>query len=263
MTHNINNALDRLYIAYRAGRTLALLFDYDGTLVPIVQHPRLALLAPEMRNVLQNMANRQRVSVGIVSGRSLDDLKSMVDISGVSYVGTSGLECELRGQRIVHGDSRESLELLEKVFVRLTETSRSCEGAWLEKKPLGLTWHYRDVAVGDVSDARAQAYSQLNQFGNGLRVIAGPMSLEITPNLGWSKGTAVHWLVSHLGTDLMPMYAGDHANDKEALDVVREIGGVTIGIGPDCPPVAEYRLSDPTALAVFLKRLSHFLSKAD
>lgn len=262
MTHNITYALDRLYRAYDAGRSLALLFDYDGTLVPIVQHPRLAVLAPEMRDVLQTMANRNRVSVGVLSGRSIDDLKSMVDIPGLSYVGTCGLECELFGQRKTHGDSPECVDLLEQVAVCLNKTSLAFEGAWLEKKPLGLTWHYRGVAGADVSDARDLAFSRIIQFGDGIRVIDGPMSLEITPNLEWSKGTGVAWLISQLGADLMTMYAGDHANDKEAFEVVRDIGGVTIGVGPDCPPAAEHRVLDPTQLAVFLKRLSHFLSKA-
>jgi len=68
MTDEINQALDRLLTAYRAGRTLALLADYDGTLVPIVEHPRLAVVAPDTRDVLKNLATVPRVVVGIVSG---------------------------------------------------------------------------------------------------------------------------------------------------------------------------------------------------
>ena len=37
-----------------------LLFDYDGTLTPIVDRPDLAVLAPETRNVLLSLSRQER-----------------------------------------------------------------------------------------------------------------------------------------------------------------------------------------------------------
>ena len=42
----------KLAAAYRSGHRLVLLFDYDGTLTPLVDHPRLAHLDPALREVL-------------------------------------------------------------------------------------------------------------------------------------------------------------------------------------------------------------------
>jgi trehalose-phosphatase len=262
MTHNIDQALDRLLTASRAGRTLAILLDYDGTLVTIVEHPRLAVLAPDTRDLLRNLTVLPRVVVGIVSGRSLDDLKSMVGLPGLSYVGTSGLEYELNGVRFAKGDSHEVRELLARVTERLATIAQSNPGAWLEPKPLGVTLHYREVAAERLPELRARADSILTRFDGDLRVTDGPMALEITPDLGCTKGTAVRWLCTQLGNDVTPVYVGDHANDADALATAAALGGVPIGVGPDAPLSAEHRLADPAALVMLLRRLLDCLTCA-
>ena len=82
------------------------------------------------------------------------------------------------------------------------------------------------------------------------------MALEITPDLGWNKGTAIQMILRHLGGDPhVAVYAGDGANDQEALQAVAAEGGYAIGIGPDVPPAAQYRLPDHAALVGFLGEL--------
>ena len=48
--------LQRLLAAYRHGYRLVLVFDYDGTLTPIVAHPGLARIYPALRDVLARLA---------------------------------------------------------------------------------------------------------------------------------------------------------------------------------------------------------------
>jgi trehalose 6-phosphate phosphatase len=262
MTTNINLALHELFTAYIRGNTLALFFDYDGTLVPIVQHPRLAVLAPETRRLLQLIAMQPRVHIAILSGRALDNLKAMVGISGLTYVGTSGLECEFFGRNFSSA-GQENVELLERVSNELRAVSQSIAGAWVEQKPIGLTWHYRDVSRNEMAQGHDKALEKLTQFGDSLRVVNGPMALEITPNIGVTKGTAVDRVCEMLGRDVCPAYFGDHENDFEAFNAVLERGGVSVGVGPDCPPAAEHRLADPPMVGVLLRRLAHFLTNCE
>ena len=91
--------LERLLAAHRRGERLVLVFDYDGTLTPLVAHPSLAHLDPALRDVLARLAATPRVTVGVVSGRGLDDLIGMVGLEGLSYGGSTGLELELAGER--------------------------------------------------------------------------------------------------------------------------------------------------------------------
>ena len=75
--------------------------------------------------------------------------------------------------------------------------------------------------------------------------------------MGWKKGTAVRMILDHLDAPhAMVVYAGDAANDAEAFDAVAAVAGITLGVGPDTPSAARFRLADPAALCKFLSRLA-------
>ena len=78
----LREIFDEMCKAYRHGSSLVLLFDYDGTLTPIVEHPRLAVLDRKTRRLLASLADRPRVHVGILSGRELDELRALVGCPG-------------------------------------------------------------------------------------------------------------------------------------------------------------------------------------
>ena len=78
-----------------------LLSDYDGTLTPIVGDPKDAILSPEVREKLRALSQKPTTSVGIISGRSISELKSMVAIEGIYYAGNHGLEIEGPGLNFI------------------------------------------------------------------------------------------------------------------------------------------------------------------
>jgi alpha,alpha-trehalase len=71
-------------------RRPALFLDYDGTLTPIVERPEDALLAPVIRKALRAAA--EVVPVAIISGRDLDDVQGLVDLSEITYAGSHGFD---------------------------------------------------------------------------------------------------------------------------------------------------------------------------
>lgn len=82
---------------------LIILLDYDGTLVPIAPHPDKAVLAEGTRNVLRQLSQIPSVSVCVMSGRSLDNLKRMVNIEGITYAASEGLDIlHPDGSRFTH-----------------------------------------------------------------------------------------------------------------------------------------------------------------
>jgi trehalose 6-phosphate phosphatase len=82
--------LDKL----RDARHILLMTDYDGTLTPIVERPESALIPHLVQGILQELASQKRVTVGIISGRALSDLKKMVGVDGAIYAGNHGFEIE-------------------------------------------------------------------------------------------------------------------------------------------------------------------------
>jgi len=249
-------ALDRLVSAYRAGRALVLLFDYDGTLTPIVEHPRLAVLSPERRRQLERLSRVPRIAVGVLSGRSLADVTALVDIPGLYYAGTGGMEIDLRGRKLHHPEERQVAALIDAVEEQLRNVLCRWSGAWVEKKPVGLTVHYRAVPANQTEELIRTVDRSLARWGTRLTTVSGPMAIEVLPANGWTKGVAVQFILDHVGQDTaLPVYAGDEANDAEAFGCVATRGGVTIGVGPQAPPEATYRLSGPGEVAELLAML--------
>jgi len=249
-------ALDRLVSAYRAGRALVLLLDYDGTLTPIVEHPRLAVLTPETRGLLERLSRLPRVAVGVLSGRSLADITRLVGLPGLYYAGTGGMEIDLRGRSLRHPKEREAATLVAAVAERLGNVLAAWGGAWVERKPFGLTVHYRAVSVSQIEELIRSVDLSLAPWGTRLVTVTGPMAIEVLPAEGWTKGAAVQFILDHVGQDAaLPVYVGDEANDAEAFAFVAERGGVTIGVGPQAPPEAIYQLSGPEEVGELLAML--------
>ena len=246
--------------AYRRGACLALLFDYDGTLVPIAEHPRMAVLTAETRRRLDRLARTPSAFVGVLSGRSIENLKQTVGISGVCYVGTGGLELDLWGLPITHPASSDAAQLVVSVAHRVKRVLTGYPSAWMERKPLGLTVHYRRVTAQLIEALRTRVARALEPFSPALHVVDGAMAIEITPDLGWTKGSALEMIVDRIGANtILPLYAGDDANDADALSAAAVRGGVAIGIGPRAPLTAQYHLPDPSSLGRYLDTLLEML----
>jgi trehalose 6-phosphate phosphatase len=255
--------LERLMAAYHRGERLVLVFDYDGTLTPLVAHPSLAHLDPALRDVLARLAATPRVTVGLVSGRGLDDLVGMVGLEGLSYGGSTGLELELAGERRIPTEALESRALLDALRAASEICLAAYPGAWVENKPFGFTVHYRQLAPDRIEPLRTEMADLLEPHAAGLHVLDGPLAIEVVPAIARDKGTALRAIVAAGGEPATVLYAGDAANDALALTVAaEELGGIALGIGPEPPAVVGYRLSDPAALAELLAALAEALTIA-
>lgn len=238
---------------YRRGSHLFLCFDYDGTLVPIVDEPRLARLPAFLIDALRQLQRLPRVRVGIISGRDHSSLKEMIAVPGVFLAGTSGLELDFNGVRITHPNSEAFLPLLRSAAAELQQLVLRFPGAWVESKRLGLTLHFRQAEPRQVTELCHLALLTLARYRENLRICGGPMALEITPNVGWTKGTAIRLFLERYATPLpYALYAGDGANDVDAFQAVLEHEGVTIGVGNDAPSIARARILTPAVLGRWL-----------
>lgn len=227
--------LERLCRVARTGRRVALLFDYDGTLAPVRPTPAQAALPPATRRGLERLAASDQVTLGVVGGRSLADLHAMVHLDGVYLAGTGGIELDLLGRRVTPPGLELALGPLDQLGGRLEAVAARYSGAWLEQKPVGLTLHYRAVEPARVSKLRLDVSEALAPWAGRVRIDDVTLGVEVVPDVGWDKGTAVQLILADAGDDPYPVYAGDAANDLPALRVVEGAGGLSIGVGPGGP----------------------------
>jgi trehalose 6-phosphate synthase/phosphatase len=256
MTPALEEIIALMMNRYRRGRQLALLFDYDGTLVPIAAHPRLAIMPPRIRRLLRRLAGRSRIALGILSGRELGELETLVSLKNIYYAGNSGLKLNLRGTRVSHPGILDVIPAITTLAEKLQSVIDKFPGAWLESKMAGLTIHFRSLPKERIPDFLLQINEISESYTPRLRFTEGPKAIEIVPELGWDKGTAARFILDHIGQEeTLPLYVGDAPNDDPAFEVVGEMGGICIGIGSEIPPFAHYCMADPAELFSFLAML--------
>ena len=234
--------------AHQQGSCLALLFDFDGTLTPIVNTPSRAALPIETREVLFKLSHQPRVKLGVLSGRPLQQVKDLIALPNLYYSGCSGNEIDLGEGNHHHPKAPYFQQDVEYVLNHLMPTIRNYPGAWVEHKPVGAALHYRQIAKNLIHDFRIDISHRVDQINHALNVHDVSLALELLPRDSWNKGVAARSMVQRLGNRVHVMYAGDAANDHEAMKYVLEKQGTIVRIGYDAPSIAGFHLDTPADL---------------
>ena len=132
---------------YAPAKQRLLLFDYDGTLTPIVQNPADAILPPEAWGAIQTVAADPRNAVWIVSGRNQSFLEQIFgNMIGVGLVAEHGSFLRSPGSNGWEDLTAEAdmkwLEEVTKVFQRYTDM---IPRSYIEVKRAAVVWHYRQL----------------------------------------------------------------------------------------------------------------------
>ncbi|MCI0531534.1 MAG: trehalose-phosphatase, partial [candidate division Zixibacteria bacterium] len=178
-----------------SGAPLVILYlDYDGTLTPIRKHPRLARLSAKTKKTLRSLSQSKRVKICIVSGRSLAEIKKMVGLKNLTYVGNHGLEIEWDGRLVTLPDAGKIKIRLKLICRRLTPLSRKYAGFWVENKGLSASLHYRLVKNSRVPGLEKEVRRLSKKHMTGFRLTSGKKVWEIRPRTNRDKGWAVKFL---------------------------------------------------------------------
>jgi trehalose-phosphatase len=251
--------------ACRAAGHILLLFDFDGTLTPIAGKPAEAVLAAGTKEKLSALALRPGFTAGIISGRALAELRSMVGLDGIYYAGNHGMEIAGPGISWVSPEAEKARPLMNGLAGRLAEGLKNIAGVIIEDKGLGLSVHYRLVApagVSTVTDTFHRLTAPLAEAGK-IRITSGKKVLEVRPPVDWHKGRAVEVIRREIMRLLklhgvMTVYLGDDLTDEDAFRVLRgpdlEGWGVYVG-GNNAESAAGYWLDSPADVEVVLSRL--------
>ena len=240
-----------------------LLSDYDGTLTPIVSRPEEAVLSSGVREELRALTEKSTCSVGIISGRSLLEIKALVETDGIYYAGNHGLEIEGPGLKFINPVARASRAELEKLAQQLSARLDKIEGIIVEDKGLSLSVHYRLVKESDERIA-AEIFQQVILPGlhaGKIRVSSGKKVWEVRPPIEWHKGKAVETIVKEMrsligGERMLTIYLGDDTTDEDAFRIIHRPQGWSIFVGQENPlSNADYFLNSTSEVGIFLSRL--------
>jgi trehalose-phosphatase len=257
------DALDADRVRRLASSRVAVLLDYDGTLTRIVARPELAVAPDGTAELLESLA--RHCTVGIISGRDLRDLCSMIDPAGVWMAGSHGFDVRAPdgGHHEVEA-ARPYVAELSDAADQLQRTVSEVPGAWVERKAFAVAVHYRQVddqlvpRLDEVVARTADTFS-------GLRRTGGKRIFELRPAVAWDKGRALWFLLEQAGLrpdEVVPIYIGDDVTDEDAFAALTDKGVGIVVTEVDRPTAATQRLRDPAEVRSFLRALAAALGES-
>jgi trehalose 6-phosphate phosphatase len=203
--------LDRI-----VGPSLLCVFDFDGTLSPIVAQPEQAVLPDAVQQRLVDLS--RLAPVAIITGRAVQDLRARLKFEPDFLVGNHGMEgtpgwearaqdyettCRTWGRSLAHA-MRDPLRFDPEIKI--------------EDKRYSLSVHYRQVRDHGLTE------KQLKKLFSGLtpapRIVAGKCVFNLVPQGAPDKGNALEQLM-HASTARSAIYVGDDVTDEDVFRLVR------------------------------------------
>ncbi len=198
-----------------------LAFDIDGTLSPLVPTPDEARLYPGVADLL--MQAKKYAHICIITGRAVTDGAKMVNVDGLTYIGTHGLEwsdglpashpVELIPEALAYVEpGQKLLDIADKQLSPLP-------GVIVQRKHIGGTIHYRRSPDPEQTRARIFATLTAPAQQTQMRLRDGKYAVEILAPLSIHKGQALQRYVKRYALQSI-IFAGD---DRTDLDAVLEV----------------------------------------
>lgn len=242
MTHLSGSSARSGLREFASCRSVAV-FDFDGTLAPIVADRNLAHMRVRTRALLTRVCALYPCAV--VSGRSLADTVNHLDGVPVRMVyGSHGLE---PGPHMQH-----YRRMMEAIRNELTERFRGCNGIEIEDKRYSLAIHFR------AAQSRTEAHRIVKNIALGLdaplRLVEGKCVVNLVPSDAPHKGDAVLAIQRHFRAERV-LYAGDDVTDEDAFQYATKLNWLSFRIGSSTRTAAAYHLRRQREIDVLLARL--------
>lgn len=244
------------------GGRLLLFLDYDGTLVPIKSLPQKAVLHPARRSLLKRLS--QSAFICIVTGRSLGNIKQLVALENLAYIGNHGLEMCWGRKSWVHPQATKNRSALESLLSEIEKATARLPHLLIQDKRITASIHFRGmdptlvpIVHKLVKDAVLRSYPKFI-------LTEGKKVLEIRPNLHWDKGKGIQRLqrwISH-GDAPVTVCIGDDQTDEDIFKVL-DRNAITIHVGRKKDTLAQYRMLNVDHVWKFLIKSHRYLRLSD
>ncbi|TNY18472.1 trehalose-6-phosphate phosphatase [Rhodotorula diobovata] len=211
---------------YQQSHRRLLMFDYDGTLTPIVKDPSAATPSPVLLSSLEALARDPKNVVYIISGRDGAFLEEHL-----GHIPNLGMSAE-HGCFLRAPGAKEWISLTDDLnmdwktdVVRIFRYYEArTQGAFVEKKVSSVTFHYRnaDPVFGLFQAKECQAMLESMQESLPIDVLVGKKNVEVRP-AHTNKGEIVRRLLYQHPDAEFCMCAGDDKTDEDMFHSMARI----------------------------------------
>ena len=225
---------------------MALLLDFDGTLVKLQRRPWEVRVPVRTKRLLERLAGHAKLFVAIVSGRRCQDLQTRIGVEALHFIGLHGAERERKTTKITKAAAR----ILARAQHGARKSMAAMRGMRIEDKGMSFAVHYREASAPIARAAKFCLLDVVEPLHKTLRVLDGAMVWEVLPHEIRGKGGAVRDLLSELPPGTPAIYIGDDGTDESAF---RALGDqITIRVGKPQGSAAKYYVRDPGEVTRFL-----------
>lgn len=213
---------------YKKGQKRLIILDYDGTLVPIVKNPDMAIPEQKLIETLKKLATDKRNTLVISSGRNTEFLDKWFGDYGFDMAAEHGAFYK------ENGNWKTSVRTLfptdEEIFDIMQHIVDKTPGSKMEKKKTALVWHYRncdkwlaELREKQLINALMMPCSRLN-----LQIMRGNKVVEVK-TIGANKGTEAIRLLGRDNYDFVMALGDDITDDDMFLALPPE--AITVKVG--------------------------------
>jgi len=224
-----------------AAPKLLVTLDFDGTLAALAETPLRARLKPVFKTALRALAAAPGVSVFILSGRALKDVRSLVGLRNLYYGGNHGIEIQGPGFAWRDLGAAKARDLVDRIAADIQERFPPGTGVLVENKIFSASVHHRNLKAAYRRGFFSRMKVLMSAQSGILHWRSGHKVFELLPQDAAHKGNAVTRLAARLGRPLC-VAVGDDLTDEDMFSALA-VHGISIRVGSKAGSKAGYFLS--------------------
>ena len=229
---------------------IALFLDVDGTLYDIENSPSLIKPCFRLQKKLHTIRNRLGGALGLISGRSLDDLDRIFDNNKISLAGNHG--AQLR-DALRTNEYQADTGNIKGIAQKIGELLNEHKNIEIENKGSNLTVHFRNSTI-DRKEIN-KIIMELVKYEPKLTFLKGKEVIEVKP-LSYNKGTAISYFMrTKPFIKRRPIFIGDDVSDEDGFETVNNKGGWSVRVGNYKRSKANFFLPNVKSVHEMMKQL--------
>jgi trehalose 6-phosphate phosphatase len=242
MTHLLDSTASERLAEFAAANSVAV-FDFDGTLAPIVSNRDQARMRRRTLALLTRLCGVY--PCGVVSGRSLaDTLKHLEGAPVATVFGNHGLEPGTNLERFE--------EMMTQVRRDIAERINGHAGIEFEDKRYSIAIHYRKAR--NRLAAHQCIVDATHQVGAPIRLVEGIYVVNLVPRDAPNKGDAVREIQRRFGAEQV-LYVGDDITDEDVFRYTKKPSWLGVRVERPANSAADYFLCRQREIDTLLARL--------
>ena len=229
---------------------VALFLDVDGTLYDIENSPSLIKPCFRLQKKLHTIRNRLGGALGLISGRSLNDLDRIFGNNKIPVAGNHGAQLRDALRTKEYQADTGNIKVIADKIKGLLNGQKDIE---IENKGSNLTVHLRNSTINRKEINKI--IMELVKHEPKLTFLKGKEVLEVKP-LSHNKGTAISYFMrTKPFIKRRPIFIGDDVSDEDGFETVNKKGGWSVRVGNNKRSKANFFLPDVKSVHGMMKQL--------